>query len=159
MQSTRFIGNILETSIGIYTGLIGMNDHNHVQCNKHMIVPYTPLFFVGPPSIDAAMSGYTDLTSNSQTTALAQIECYTLNSPPTTVIWKKDGDIIDVEMDKYTAMQIVIDRRSSHYQNILLIRDVFNIMGNFTFTCEIENNAGSTHHSVNIDMAGNLLAS
>ena len=120
----------------------------------------TPLcLFVGPSSIDAAMSGYTDLTSNSQTTALAQIECYTLNSPPTTVIWKKDGDVIDVEMDKYTAMQIVIDRRSSHYQNILLIRDVFDIMGNFTFTCEIENNAGSTHHSVNIDMAGNLLVS
>ena len=105
------------------------------------------------------MSGYTDLTSNSQTTALTQIECYTLNSPPTTVIWKKDGDVIDVETDKYTAMQIVIDRRSSHYQNILLIRDVFDIMGNFTFTCEIENKAGSTHHSVSIDMAGNLLAS
>lgn len=117
--------------------------------------PYTTLFYAGPPSIDVAMSGYTDLTSDSHTTALAQIECYTINSPPTKVIWKKNGDIIDVEMDKYTALQVVIDRRNSHYQNILMIRDVLDIMGNFTFTCEIENSAGSAHHSVSIDIPGN----
>ena len=103
------------------------------------------------------MSGYTDLIRDSHTTALAQIECYTTNSPPTTVIWKKNSDVIDVETNTYTTLQIVIDRRNSHYQNILMIRDVLDIMGNFTFTCDIENSAGSAHHSVSIDIAGNWM--
>ena len=126
------------------------------EYTMHTLTPFCT-FYAGPPSIDVAMSGYTDLTHDSHTTALAQIECYTTNSPPTTVIWKKDSDVIDVETNRYTALQIVIDRRNSHYQNILMIRDIWDIMGSSTFTCEIENSAGSIHHSVSIDIAGNWI--
>ena len=100
------------------------------------------------------MSGYKDLTSDRFTPDLAQIQCYTVNSTPTTVVWKKDGDVIDLHTDKYTTMQFVTDRRNSHYLNILFIKDVFDIMGNATFTCKVENIAGSTQHNIGVDIAG-----
>jgi hypothetical protein len=121
-------GNILEASIGLYSrSIIG-------------------------PAINILLSGYSDLTKDDQTAALARVECYTTGSPPTTVIWKRDGAVIDAKSSRYDTLQIATDRRHSHFRNILLINDVFDVVGNYTFTCEIENSAGSTSHSTTINI-------
>ena len=82
------------------------------------------------------------------------VECYTMNSPPTIVTWKRDGVEIDVMGDHYNTLQIAVDRVNYHYRNILLIKSVLGIMGEHTFTCEIENSGGSTYHSIDIDIPG-----
>ena len=105
--------------------------------------------------INVLLSGHTDITMDHETSALAKVECYTMNSPPTIVTWKRDGVVIDtIESSHYRTLQIVVDRREFHYRNILLIGNVLDIMGNHTFTCEIHNDAGSTHHSAHIEIPG-----
>ena len=108
------------------------------------------------PIIDVEHSSFIDLTMDDSTTALAHVVCYTMNSPPTTVVWKRDGKIIDVGADEFATLQIVVDHRNSHYRNVLVITDVFDIMGNITYTCEIENMIGSTDYSITIDITGNI---
>lgn len=110
--------------------------------------------YTGPPTIDTSLSGYTDQSRDNSTTAMAQFECYTTDSTPTTVIWKRNGEMINIDGDKYATMQVVTDRRNTHYRNILIVRDVFGVIGNFTYSCEIENTAGSTRHSISIDIPG-----
>lgn len=110
-------------------------------------------FYTVPPAIDILFSGYTDLTNNNDTTAMAEIECYTMNSPPTHVVWLKNGEEIELHDDNYETLQVVTDRRNSHYQNILVVRDVLGVM-NVTYTCKITNSAGSTQHNITIDLPG-----
>ena len=116
------------------------------------------MFNLGPPSVNVVLSGYTDYTKDPDSPFLAIVECYTMNSPPTTVTWKRDGVKIDVQTDPhYETLQVVVDRINSHYRSILLIRSVLEIMGNHTFMCEIQNSGGSTYHSVTIDTSGILI--
>ena len=74
-----------------------------------------------------------------------------MDSPPTTVTWKRDGVAVDAGSIEYKALQIVVDRENSHY---LYIVGAFEIMGSHNFTCEIEYIAGSTNHTIAIDIPG-----
>ena len=87
---------------------------------------------------------------------MAEIECYTMNSPPTHVVWLRNGEEIEPN-ESYETLQVVVDRRNSHYRNILVVRDVLGVM-NVSYTCNISNSAGSTQHNVTIDLPGILLA-
>ena len=94
------------------------------------------------------------MTRDSSTTAMAVIECYTTGSPPTNVVWQRNGKVVDVDGENYETMQIVIDRRNSHYRNNIIISDTFGVIGNLTYTCEISNFAGVTAHNININLSG-----
>ena len=120
---------------------------------------YYNIPYIGPPSINVLRSGYTDLTMGADSPAFVEVECYTMHFPPTTITWKRDGMDIDLSSNYYQRAQIVVDRINSHYRNTLLIQNVFDIIGNHTFTCEIQNSAGSTYHSVTIDLPGTLVLS
>ena len=55
----------------------------------------------------------------------------------------KDGDVLDIDGVKYKTYQTVTDRRSSTYQNTLVVDDVIeNITG--TYTCKVTNKLGSS---------------
>ena len=55
----------------------------------------------------------------------------------------KDGDTLDIDGLKYKTYQTVTDRRSSTYQNTLVVDDVIeNITG--TYTCNVTNKLGSS---------------
>ena len=110
--------------------------------------------FIDAPSVDVSLSGYTDLTEDSSTTALVQVECYTVNSPPTTVVWKRDGQVINTRSDTYETLQVVADRIDSHYRNVLLLHNVSDVVGDHIYTCEIENVVGSTSHNISINFQG-----
>ena len=107
-----------------------------------------------PLAINTSLSGYTDLTEDNTITDLVQIECHTMNSPPTSVIWMRDEDVINAWDDDYETLQIVIDRINSHYRNILILRNIFDIVGYHVYTCEIENSAGFIIHNISIDIQG-----
>ena len=114
---------------------------------------------LGPTSINMLESGYNDLTMDpDDSSVFATVECYTMSSPPTIVTWKRDGVEVDVRSSDYSTLQVAVDRINSHYRNILLVQSILEIMGNHTFTCEIENIGGSTYHSVAIDIPGVLIS-
>ena len=149
-------GNTLETTIGLYNGTLGK-----LTCVSYLcvITIITIIPCIGPPSINVLRSGYTDLTMDADSPAFVEVDCYTMHFPPTTVTWKRDGMEIDLCSKHYQTEQIVVDRINSHYRNILLIQNVFDIIGNHTFTCEIQNSAGSTYHGVTIDLPGTVILS
>ena len=109
-----------------------------------------------PPSIDVSLSGYTDLTMDSNTTVLAIIQCYTTISPPTSIVWKRNGLALHTNGNKYDTLQIVSDYNRSHYQNMLLVKDVLWILENVTYTCEISNSVGEVSHNITARASGNM---
>ena len=86
----------------------------------------------------------TSLYHTSSTTNLTlTLTCTSTNSPATTVTWMKDGDTLDIDGVKYKTYQTVTDRRSSTYENTLVVDDVIeNIPGNYT--CRVTNRLGSS---------------
>ena len=122
------------------------------MCTLQMLNNY----FSGPPIINDVppLSGYSDLTMDNNTTALAQIECYTTRSPATNVTWMRNGEVLTIDGVKYDAMQIVTDRIHSSYRNILLVNDVLSIVGNLIFSCNISNINGSTSLSIPTNITG-----
>ena len=55
----------------------------------------------------------------------------------------KDGDTLDIDGVKYKTYQTVTNRRSSTYQNTLVVDDdTENIIG--TYTCRVTNRVGSS---------------
>ena len=57
----------------------------------------------------------------------------------------KDGNTLDIDGATYETYQRVTNRRTSTYQNILVVDDVIeNITGNYT--CKVTNKFGSSNH-------------
>ena len=66
------------------------------------------------------------------------LTCDTVGAPPTEVSWSKDGVEIDLLSDrnKYTLEQVLINRDTAHYRNVLIIiDDGDNLVGRYS--CEV----------------------
>ena len=61
----------------------------------------------------------------------------------------KDGDTLDIDGVKYKTYQTVTNRRSSTYENTLVVDDVIeNITG--TYTCRVTNKFGSSNRALTV---------
>ena len=90
----------------------------------------------------------TRLYRTSSTTNLT-LTCISTNSPATNVTWMKDGDTLDIDGVKYKTYQTVTNRRTSTYQNTLVVDDdIENITGNYT--CRVTNRFGSSSSDLTI---------
>ena len=84
----------------------------------------------------------TGLESTRSTSDLT-LTCTSTTSPATNVTWMKDGDTLDIDGVKYKTYQTVTNRRTSTYQNSLVVDgDIENITG--TYTCRVTNRFGSS---------------
>ena len=90
--------------------------------------------------------------------AMAEIVCYTSNTPPTTVVWRKSGEVIDADETAYDSLQVVVDRVDSHYRNILVVKEITSIIGDQTFTCNVSNLYGSVPFTVSTNLSGKFLS-
>ena len=86
--------------------------------------------------------------------AMAEIVCYTSNTPPTTVVWMKSGEVIDADETAYDSLQVVVDRVDSHYRNILVVKEITSNIGDLTFTCNVSNLYGSVLFTVSTNLSG-----
>ena len=113
----------------------------------------------GPPVIydSSDYSGFTDLTKDNSTSLMAALVCYTAQTPPTNIVWLRNGEEIDIDGVMYDSEQIVVDRINSHYRNILLVKEVKNIIGNLTFSCNVSNSYGSSSLDISTSLSGNIL--
>ena len=112
--------------------------------------------YAGPPVINGDDSGFTDLTKDNSTSTMAELVCYTTNAPPTNIVWLRDGEEIDIDGVTYDSHQMVVDRINSHYRNILLVKEVKNIIGNLTFTCRVSNLYGSASFDIFTHVSGTV---
>ncbi len=91
-------------------------------------------FFSGPPVCSDLTSSLTDPVV---------LSCSSSKSPPTQVIWEKDGDRIDLQEDSaiYTLTQTLVDRPTSAYNNTLTINaTIEDVIGEYS--CTIVNSIG-----------------
>lgn len=115
--------------------------------------------FIDKPQIHTMSSGYIELAMDTEIPDMARVECYTFGYPPTTVTWKKDGVEIDtLQSSTYESLQVVVNRTTYQYISILRLRQILDIMGNHTYTCEVGNSAGTSSFSINIDIPGKRLS-
>ena len=86
----------------------------------------------------------TSLYRTSSTTNLT-LTCTSTSSPATTVTWMKDDDTLDIDGEKYKTYQTVTNRRTSTYQNTLVVvdDDIENITDIY-YTCRVTNRFGSS---------------
>ena len=66
----------------------------------------------------------------------------------------RNGDVIDVDGVSYDSIQNFANRRLLHYQSVLLVMDVTNIIGENIFTCIIKNSRGSISHDISTNLTG-----
>jgi len=95
-----------------------------------------------------AAPNVTILRRTSSTTNLT-LTCTSTNSPATNVTWMKDGDTLDIDGVKYKTYQTVTDRRTSTYQNTLVVDDdIENITK--SYTCIVTNKFGSSSRDLTL---------
>lgn len=75
--------------------------------------------------------------------------CTSTKSAATTVIWTKDGTILTIDGSPYLSYQVVTDRRTSTYNNVLTsVGDSSSDEGNYT--CTVSNGFGSGSRDIRI---------
>lgn len=60
---------------------------------------------IGPPHI--YNSYYQDLLRDQYSTAVGSITCQSRDSPPTSIVWERDGVTIDIDDNRYVMTQTV----------------------------------------------------
>ncbi len=69
------------------------------------------------------------------------LTCTSTGSPPTNIVWKKDGSIIAIDGSVFKLTQTILDRKSSTYESILMIdKQYVELLG--VFTCTVYNSFG-----------------
>ena len=91
-------------------------------------------------------AGYTDLTDDASTSALAIVTCQTRNLQPHRVSWLKNGEPLLVNGKDYEVFQVLHSRNGSVYNSSLVIRDVLELVDTPSYTCHIS----SQNYSINL---------
>ena len=100
--------------------------------------------YVGGPTV-----GYTRYSFFRQNYIL-KVECVSMGSIPTNVIWLMNNTVVDISCSSYQTMQSVASHRfESHMRNILLVNDRLVALESQTYTCIVENTFGSDSEEVN----------
>ena len=74
--------------------------------------------------------------------------CVSTRSPPTNVTWKKDGHPLSIDGHIYWLTQMITDRATSTYSNVLTVneRAPSGVAG--TYSCQVSNQIGSDTEDV-----------
>ena len=100
------------------------------------------------PSIITGAPNVTSFQRANSTTNFT-LNCTSTNSPATNVTWLKSGSTLLANGVKNRFYQTVTSRRSSTYQNILVVDDdIEDIIGNYT--CNVTNRFGNSNSTLTI---------
>lgn len=99
-------------------------------------------------------TSYIDFISNPSADFFVKIECFSNGSIPTNTTWWRNGIEVDVDGSSYQTVQIVGEQVSSYFQNTLLIKDMFEALGNHNYTCSIENQFGNDSGNIIFNKQG-----
>ena len=92
-----------------------------------------------PPAVPRVMAMERNLSSS-----LSTLTCTSTGSPPTNVIWMKDGETLITNGTTYSLTQTLVDRVTSTYNNTLTIEARFaDIIGEYS--CKVGNSIGTSN--------------
>ena len=81
--------------------------------------------------------------------------CNSNNFPPTKVTWEKDGIVLPLsDSDSYQQIQRVVNRVSSAYENVLILKNAFDVIGSYRYRCIIGNRFGETSRDILVTNTG-----
>jgi len=101
--------------------------------------------------IPAIITGAPSVTSfqRANSTTNFTLNCTSTKSPATNVTWLRNGNTLQANTVKNRFYQTVTSRRSSTYQNILIVDDdIENVIGNYT--CNVTNKFGNSNSTLTI---------
>ena len=98
--------------------------------------------------------GYTDLTDDTTTTALAIVTCQTMNIQPHRVTWLRNGEPLVINGNDYDTLQVLHNHKGSVYNIRLIIMNVLELLDKPTYTCYIssQNSNVTLTRSTTIDI-------
>lgn len=99
-------------------------------------------------------TSYIDFISNPSADFFVKIECSSNGSIPTNVTWWRNGIKVDVDGSSYQTVQRVGEQVGSYFQSTLLIKDLFEALGNHNYTCSIENQFGNDFGNIIFNKQG-----
>ena len=102
--------------------------------------------YVGVYPVNSGAPSITGLVFNRSTLTLT---CSSTGGPATTVTWRKNGAVVEVDGTTYHQSQRVVDTTTATYDNILSSADIANFMG--TFTCSVSNSRGGSDRSATLN--------
>ena len=77
------------------------------------------------------------------------LSCVSYNSPPTNVIWERDGKRIYFNDTSYQSSQILMNRTTSAYNNTLTINaTIEDVIGEYS--CTVSNDLGSSYETTTV---------
>ncbi len=145
IQDSR--GSYLDLHLGIYP--YGFNcklfDTPQAVLALFMTVSALVCYIDTTDSLSSAAPVVTSLwnIASSQFTLI----CTSTTSPATTVVWTKDGTTLSFDGTHYQHSQVLTNRRSSTYENILTSSGTpTNTKGNYT--CTVSNRFGTSSQSI-----------
>ena len=77
------------------------------------------------------------------------LSCVSYNSPPTNVVWERDGERIYFNDTSYQSSQMLMNRTTSAYNNTLTINaTIEDVIGEYS--CTVSNDLGSSYENVTV---------
>ena len=104
--------------------------------------------YVGVYPVNSGSPSITDLLYNRFTLTLT-LTCTSTGGPATTVTWRKNGAVVEVDGTTYHQSQRVVNTRTATYESTLSSNVDANFVGNFT--CTVSNSKGSSTKSVTLN--------
>ena len=98
--------------------------------------------YVGVYPVNSGSPSITSLVYNPSTLTLT---CTSTGGPATTVTWRKNGAVVEVDGTTYDQSQRVVDTRTATYDNVLSSADIANFVG--MFSCSVNNSRGGSDRS------------
>ena len=136
-RGPRFI-NLWRRNNAQTTGVFRCQVPDASGTNQQLYVGVYPVGNSGSPSITGLLYNRSTLT----------LTCTSTGGPATTVTWRKNGAVVEVDETTYHQSQRVVDTRTATYENTL--SSGTNAMANFVgnFTCSIHNSKSGDHRQI-----------
>ena len=99
--------------------------------------------YVGVYPVNSGSPSITGLLYNRSTLTLT---CTSTGGPATTVTWRKNGAVVEIDGTTYHQSQRVVNTTTATYENTLSSTTNANFVGNFT--CSVSNSRGGGDRSV-----------
>ena len=83
------------------------------------------------------------------------LTCTSSGGPPTTIIWTKDGEVLNMDGNVYKQIQTVVNQSNATFKTTIFIKTKLNqssVVGNYS--CTVNNSRVTNINSVEFNIQG-----
>ena len=109
-------------------------------------------YFVAHALVRAHFTQYDNATMSGS--VVATYTCETQGFPPTWLSWRRNGELLIIDDTRYSTMQIVTDHAGSYFDNVLLVYDIMELLGDPVYQCNVSSHFGSVVGDIRESLSG-----